>query len=101
MVKLFSCVNMNPHSVPATQRIQFICKYCEIPECEYEEMESLLGGIDEQHVDPEVAAFEDPLVLAPPISHCYDCNHRLTYNHATSVKCYTLTGAKQISKVTP
>ena len=50
--------------------------------------------------DPGVAVFEDPLVLAPPVHHCYDCDGHLTCNHITTVKCYTCTGARQSTKVT-
>lgn len=99
-VKLFSALNFISRSVPAKQRIEIICNLCDIPESEYKGMEALLYAIDEQHVDPAVHAFEGPLILAPLVSHCYDCNRLLTYNHVATVKCYTLSGAKRISKVT-
>lgn len=99
-VKLFSAVNMVPDSVTAKQKLEIICQYCGIPESEYDVMGPLLDAIVLKNVDPEAAAVEDPLVLAPPISHCYDCDRRLTCNHVTMVKCYTCTGAKQSTKVT-
>ena len=68
-IKLFSAVNMVPDSVTAKQRLEMICKCCGIPESKYDEMGPLLDVIDEHNVDPGVAAFEDPLVLAPPVSH--------------------------------
>ena len=55
---------------------------------------------DEKNVESQVAAFEYLVVLAPLVSHCYDCVHRLTWNHVTTVKCYTCTGARQSAKVT-
>ena len=82
-IKLFSAVNMVPDSVTAKQRLEITCKCCGIPESKYDEMGPLLDAIDEHNVDPGVVAFEDPLVLAPPVSHCYDCNHRLTCNHVS------------------
>ena len=62
---------------------------CGIPETEYDEVGALLDAIGEQNIDPGVAAVEDPLVLAPSVSHSYDCNRRLTCNHVTTVECYT------------
>lgn len=99
-VSLFSAVNMIPNSVTAKQRIHLICKFCVIPESEFKDVEPLLQAIDERNVNPTVATFQDPLVLAPPVNQCYDCNHHLTFNHLTQVKCYTLSGANDITKVT-
>ena len=100
-INLLSAVNMVPDSVTAKQRLEIICECCGIPETEYDAVGALLDAIGEQNIDPAgVAAVEDPLVLAPPVSHCYDCNRRLTCNHVATVKCYTCTGAKQSTKVT-
>lgn len=95
-IKLFSAVSMVPSSVTAKQRLEIISQHCRIPD----EMKPMLDAICEKNVEPGEAAFEDPLVLAPPVSHCYDCDRRLTCNHVTTVKCYTCTGAKQSIKVT-
>lgn len=99
-IKLFSAVNMVPESVTAKQRSEIVCQCCGISESEYDELKSLLDAICEKNIDPGVAVFEDPLVLAPPVHHCYDCDGHLTCNHITTVKCYTCTGARQSTKVT-
>ena len=86
-IKLFSAVNMVPESVTAKQRSEIVCQCCGISESEYDELKSLLDAICEKNIDPGVAVFEDPLVLAPPVHHCYDCDGHLTCNHITTVKC--------------
>jgi len=45
--------------------------------------------------------FQDfPLILAPPITHCYDCEQWLVSSHTCQVRCFTTEGLKAAMKVT-
>ncbi len=42
----------------------------------------------------------EPLVLAPPVSHCIECDKRLVSYHNCSVRYFSRTGSKLVEKVT-
>ena len=77
---------------------------------------SQLSGSDAECVE-EVLSFADiacpsmlhttsshrtngPLVLAPPVSQCYDCDQRLVSYHNCSVRFFSTSGVKVLEKVT-
>ena len=49
----------------------------------------------------DMFTFQDfPLILAPPVTHCYDCEQRLVSNHTCQVRCFTTEGLRVAMKVT-
>lgn len=78
-------------------RIKFFKKISKHPDADF-----LFDVIDKCDELSEVFKQQEstPLIVAPPLSKCFQCSNTLTENHTCSVKIYTVSGVLLAEKVT-
>ena len=100
---LCQAIKNTPSVLTHHQRLEFInaqATSCKFPASE---LEQLVGYIENQCpglINCQQDAGESPVILAPPVHCCYECNQELVAYHSCKVRYFTCTGAVDATKVT-
>ncbi len=99
VVSVCRALNAVPGEVTEAQRLKFVKE-------QYVGDESEVAGLTKFVIQAcpgviDVLTMKDsPLILAPPVSCCFDCEQRLVSHHTCAVRCFATTGLKVGRKVT-
>ena len=100
---LCQAIKNTPSVLTHHQRLELI--NAQATSCKFlaSELEQLVGYIENQCpglINSQQDADESPVILAPPVRCCYECNQELVAYHSCKVRYFTCTGAVDATKVT-
>lgn len=100
IVKICHCWKALPNTLTILQSLRYISKDSNIPEVEVKELVSFIQSSCPSLLEKLTMQNNNPVVLAPPTSTCFQCGKKLVSNHTCKVKYYTEEGASLVDKVT-
>lgn len=100
IVNICCCWNKLPSTLTKLQRVRYITEYTKVPENEVKDFVAFIQSSCPSLLDTLAGEQDDPIVLAPPVSHCLQCGNQLVSYHTCKVRYYTEQRAMLVDKVT-